>query len=223
MKITKIEKKKRLYLLEIDKKESLYVTEDTIVKYMLTKEMILDKNQLENIKSFAQFSHGKNLALYFISFKQRTEKEVKDYLFKHEINPHIIPKIIDNLKRDHWIDDYKLLESLAQQNLNSGDKGAYVLKQKWLQKGCNKSIIDDVLSQFDFSEIAIRVAAKLLRKYQGKLPSKALKDKLYTICARQIFRKHGWMTEIPDTLHCAPLTAYTTSIVQALLARSTLC
>ena len=45
---------------------------------------------------------------------------------------------IDNLKKDHWIDDYKLLESLAQQNLNSGDKGAYVLKQKWLQKGCNK-------------------------------------------------------------------------------------
>ena len=171
MKITKIEKKKRLYLLEIDKKESLYVTEDTIVKYMLTKEMILDKDQLEDIKSFAQFSHGKNLALYFISFKQRTEKEVKDYLFKHEINPHIIPKIIDNLKKDHWIDDYKLLESLAQQNLNSGDKGAYVLKQKWLQKGCNKQIIDDVLSQFDFSEMAIKVASKLLRKYQGKLPA----------------------------------------------------
>ena len=72
---------------------------------MLTKEMILDKDQLEDIKSFAQFSHGKNLALYFISFKQRSEKEVKDYLFKHEINPHIIPKIIDNLKRiiDWWL------------------------------------------------------------------------------------------------------------------------
>ena len=92
MKITKIEKKKRLYLVEIDKKESLYVTEDTIVKYMLTKEMALSKDQLEDIKNFAQFSHGKNLALYFISFKQRTEKEVRDYLFKHEINPHIFPK-----------------------------------------------------------------------------------------------------------------------------------
>ena len=61
MKITKIEKKKRLYLVEIDKKESLYVTEDTIVKYMLTKEMALSKDQLEDIKNFAQFSHGKNL------------------------------------------------------------------------------------------------------------------------------------------------------------------
>ena len=90
MKITKIEKKKRLYFLEIDQKESLYVTEDTIVKYMLTKGMTIDKKQLEDIKIFAQFSHGKNLALYYISFKQRTEKEVKDYLFKHDINPHII-------------------------------------------------------------------------------------------------------------------------------------
>ena len=53
-----------------------------------------------------------------------------------------------------------------------------MLKQKWLKKGCNKQIIDDILSQFDFSEIAIKVASKLLRKYQGKLPSKALKDKL---------------------------------------------
>ena len=78
MKITKIEKKKRLYFLEIDQKESLYVTEDTIVKYMLTKGMTIDKKQLEDIKIFAQFSHGKNLALYYISFKQRTEKEVKD-------------------------------------------------------------------------------------------------------------------------------------------------
>ena len=60
MKITKIEKKKRLYLLEIDQKESLYVTEDTIVKYMLTKGMTIDKKQLEDIKIFAQFSHGNN-------------------------------------------------------------------------------------------------------------------------------------------------------------------
>ena len=29
-----------------------------------------------------------------------------------------------------------------------------------------------------FSEVAIKVTSKLLRKYQGKLPSKALKDKL---------------------------------------------
>ena len=39
MKITKIEKKNRLYLLEIDEKDELYVTEDTIVHFMLSKNM----------------------------------------------------------------------------------------------------------------------------------------------------------------------------------------
>ena len=75
MKITKIEKKKRLYFLEIDQKESLYVTEDTIVKYMLTKGMTIDKKQLEDIKIFAQFSHGKNLALYYIPSNNEPRKK----------------------------------------------------------------------------------------------------------------------------------------------------
>lgn len=178
MKITKIEKKKRLYLLELDDKETLYITEDTIVKYMLTKGMTISKEELTAIQSFAQFSYGKNLALYYISFKQRTEKEVRDYLFKHEIDPKIIPSILLNLKEDHWIDDIKLLESLAQQNFSSGDKGPYVLKQKWLQKGCDKSDIEVVLQELDFSDLAFKVAQKLHRKYQGKLPTKALKDKI---------------------------------------------
>ena len=40
MKITKLEKKKRLYLLELDNDQKLYITEDTIVKYFLSKEII---------------------------------------------------------------------------------------------------------------------------------------------------------------------------------------
>ena len=38
MKITKLEKKKRLYLLELDQAESLYITEDTIVRFMLSRD-----------------------------------------------------------------------------------------------------------------------------------------------------------------------------------------
>lgn len=80
MKITKIEKKKRLYLLEIDADDKLYVTEDTIVHFMLSKNMEIDEATLKDIQKFAQFSYGKNLALYHISFKQRTAAEVKNTL-----------------------------------------------------------------------------------------------------------------------------------------------
>ena len=44
MKITKLEKKKRLYLLELDNDQKLYITEDTIVKYFLSKDKEISEN-----------------------------------------------------------------------------------------------------------------------------------------------------------------------------------
>lgn len=178
MKITKIEKKKRLYLLELDETEKLYITEDTIVHFMLSKGMNITEQELKEIQEYAQFSYGKNLALYHLSFKQRTVKEVNDYLHRHDMEEGTIAHVINSLKKDNWLDDAKYAHSFIHSNLLSGDKGAYALKQKLMQKGIAASIIDDELRQHDFTNLAETVAQKLLKKYQGKLPEKALHDKI---------------------------------------------
>ncbi|WP_161981056.1 recombination regulator RecX [Streptococcus sp. S784/96/1] len=178
MKITKIEKKKRLYLVEIDSTEKLYVTEDTIVRFMMTKGMVLTPEELETIQSFAQFSYGKNLALYHLSFKKRTEKEVRDYLSHHDIEPNIIPDIIKSLKADKWIDDKAYAQQVIEANKHTGDKGAYVLKQKLIQKGIASTLLDELLGNIDLSSLAEKIAKKLYRKYQTKLPEKKLKEKI---------------------------------------------
>ena len=151
MKITKIEKKKRLYLLELDETEKLYITEDTIVHFMLSKGMNITEQELKEIQEYAQFSYGKNLALYHLSFKQRTVKEVNDYLRKHDMEEETIVHVIDNLKKDNWLDDAKYAHAVINANLLSGDKGAYALKQKLMQKGIAASIIDDELHQQDLA------------------------------------------------------------------------
>lgn len=132
----------------------------------------------QKFKTMPNFPTEKNLALYHLSFKQRTAKEVKDYLTQHDIQPEIISQVLDNLKKDNWINDRKYAHSFIQSNLLTGDKGAFVLKQKLSQKGISSAIIEDELSQFDFTELTDKVAEKLLKKYQGKLPSKALQDKI---------------------------------------------
>ena len=85
---------------------------------------------------------------------------------------------MDNLKKDNWINDRKYAHSFIQSNLLTGDKGAFVLKKKLSQKGISSTIIEEELNQFDFTELTDKVAEKLLKKYQGKLPSKALQDKI---------------------------------------------
>lgn len=178
MRITKIEKKKRIYLLEVDEQENIYITEDTIVHFMLSKDKDITEEEFQAIRDFAQFSYGKNLALYFISFKQRTKKEVLDYLEKYEIAGDTALKIVANLEEDKWIDDKNYVETYIRQNDLNGDKGPAMLRQKLMTKGISKSIIEDGMAEIDFSDLAGKVAEKLVRKYQNKLPLRALQDKL---------------------------------------------
>ena len=178
MKITKLEKKKRLYMMELDHQQTSYITEDTIVHFMLSRDKVISKEELTEIQDFAQFSYGKNLALYHLSFKSRTEKEVRKYLDKYDIEDTIASQVIANLKEDNWINDHQYAYSVINANQLSGDKGPYLLTQKLTQKGVAKSTIEGVLKDFDYKEVAQRVAEKLLKKYTGKLPARALQDKI---------------------------------------------
>ena len=144
---------------------------------MLSKGMEITEQELSKIQDYAQFSYGKNLALYHLSFKQRTAKEVKDYLIQHDIQPDIISKSWTLWKKKIGSTTEKYANSYIQSNLLTGDKGAFVLKQKLSQKGISSTIIEDELSQFDFTELTDKVAQSC-SEIPGKLPSKALQDKI---------------------------------------------
>ena len=164
--------------MELDNGDKCYITEDTIVRFMLSRDKVISEEELKEIQEFAQFSYGKNLALYHLSFKARTEKEVSEYLKKYDIDAKIVSQVIANLKEDKWINDSQYAYTIINANQLSGDKGPYVLTQKLAQKGISKSTIEEILKEFDFSEVAQRIANKLLKKYEGKLPARALQDKI---------------------------------------------
>lgn len=187
MKITKLEKKKKLYLMELDSQQKYYVTEDTIVRFMLSRDKIITQQEFDKIQAFAQFSYAKNLALYHLSFKARTEKEVREYLNKHNIDLQIASKVISNLKEDNWINDRQYAYTIVNTNQLSGDKGPYSLLQKLSQKGVVKTTVEEVLNEFDFSQVAQRIAEKLFKKYDGKLPARALQEKIIQNLANKGF------------------------------------
>ena len=164
--------------MELDNGDKCYITEDTIVRFMLSRDKVISEEELKEIHDFTQFSYGKNLALYHLSFKARTEKEVREYLKKYDIDENILSQVIINLKKDKWINDGQYAYATINANQLSGDKGPYVLTQKLAQRGISKSTIEETLKEFDFSEVAQRIANKLLKKYEGKLPARALQDKI---------------------------------------------
>ena len=117
------------------------------------RDKVISRRGIKEIQDFAQFSYGKNLALYHLSFKARTEKEVSEYLKKYDIDENIVSQVIANLKEDNWINDRQYAYAIINANQLSGDKGPYVLTQKLSQKGLPKSTIEDVWKNLIFLKL----------------------------------------------------------------------
>ncbi|WEV44973.1 recombination regulator RecX [Streptococcaceae bacterium ESL0687] len=182
IKIIKIEKKKRLYKVEFDKSETIYVTEDTIVRYMMSKGSEFSEADLKEITDFANFSREKNLAIYYISFKMRTKMEVILYLKEHKIDNHQIAKIITSLEESKYINDENYTESFINSKINSQGTGPQQIKQKLLAKGISRDLVEsklaDLLGYDKQLELAQELAEKLVMQKYQKLPLKMLKIKI---------------------------------------------
>ena len=61
--------------MELDNDDKCYITEDTIVRFMLSRDKVISEEELKDIQDFAQFSYGKNLALYHLSLKHALKKK----------------------------------------------------------------------------------------------------------------------------------------------------
>ncbi len=186
MKITKLEKKKRLYLMELDNDYKCYITEDTIVRFMLSRDKVISEEELKDIQDFAQFSYGKNLALYHLSFKARTEKEVREYLKKYAIDENIVSQVIINLKEDKWINDAQYAYAII--NANQQDKIIQNLTNKGFSYSDAKSAFDELDSQVDedtTQELIFKELDKQYAKYARKYDGYELKQRLTQVLARK--------------------------------------
>lgn len=45
--------------MELDNGDKCYITEDTIVRFMLSRDKVISEEELKEIQDFAQFSYGR--------------------------------------------------------------------------------------------------------------------------------------------------------------------
>ena len=183
-KITAIKKLKHLYRIELDgfEEEKIYICDDTIIHFFLTLDKEIAENELSEIINFDQFARGKSLALYYISFKQRTSSEVKKYLKEHEILEEQIEEILSVLTENNLINDKTYAEHFIQGKIALATAGPYQIKQKLHNKGIKNYLIEETLSEFyseeDQIDVAYKIADKLVRTNGHRLTLNQLQQKI---------------------------------------------
>ena len=163
--------KNNSYTLATESGRKITVSEDTLVRYRLLKGEEISDQELDKIAKEAELDIGYQMALGFLSYQLRTEKEIKDYLRKKEISGEGIQYVIKKLEELKLLDDLVFAESYVRTVMKTQEKGPQSIKQGLFKNGVSEDIISQALNLYTFDEqeeSAARLAEKALRKYQSK-------------------------------------------------------
>ncbi len=149
------------------------------------------------------FERFYNLALRFLSYRPRSEKEVRDHLklksqkSKVKItiqNSKVIDEVIEKLKEYKFIDDAEFAKKWIESRLRSRPRSARLIKIELKQKGINLETIDKMINDEGLMINDLEQAKKLVEKRIERL--KGLdRQKIYEKLGRYLASKgFNWDT-----------------------------
>ncbi|OIP25013.1 hypothetical protein AUK11_01550 [bacterium CG2_30_37_16] len=161
--LTQGKKNKNRANIYLDGQYSFSISLDNLVSFSLKTGDELTEEKLSEIKNVEGYLRAYDRALTFISYRKRSEKEVKDKLNSLEFEEDVVEKTIARLKKNSFIDDVDFTLSWIVDRNRLKPTSRKILFMELLAKGIQKSIIENELagiSDEEELENAKKVAAK---------------------------------------------------------------
>lgn len=156
------------------------MSEDLLVQFRLIKDKELTAAQMTDLKTKSGYDWGLQLALNYISYQLRTQKEIDDYLKTKEFSKVDRQKIIQRLLELRVLDDLFYAESYVRTQLALADKGPKQLHQKLKQKGVAESTIQYALTLYD-EGVELTLAQQTALKLNKRIHHKSHRERLQKI------------------------------------------
>jgi len=146
----------------------------------LNEEKIRQLNQAEaNEKAYQR-------ALNFLSYRVRTESEIRRNLNKHDTPEDVIEEVLERLRRNKLVNDFDFANTWVENRSEFRPRGRRALQSELRQKGVDQEIIEEVLQNLNEDDLAYRAAKKNVRKYQ-RFEQPEFRKKLLGFLARRGF------------------------------------
>ena len=120
------------------------------------------------------------LCYYYLSIRNRSEKEMREYLVKKKAPEEVIERIIKSLKDHKFLNDEAFARSWVLNRARLKPKGKTLLKIELRQKGITDDIVQKVLAEVQ-EEIPseLEQAKSLITKRMQRLEG-APRDEIYS-------------------------------------------
>lgn len=123
-------------------------------------------------------------ALRYLSYRPRSEAEVRKYLAGKKVVPEVIEEIVERLTRVGLLNDQAFAQYWRENRENFRPKGAAALRQELRQKGVPREAVDQALSGMDEEGAALDLARARARRLGG-LDKLAFKRRLAAYLGRR--------------------------------------
>lgn len=167
--------------LFLDGKFAFSISLENLLKKNLKIDTNLSNDEITKLTTAESQQKYLDRVINFLSFRPRSEKEIRDYLakkisrdssvsFSQVQNSTLIEKIITKLKKYKYIDDMEFAKWWLASRSSSRPKGVHFIKMELSNKGVSRQTIENVLSrapnQLKLAEKAIGKKLKIWKKLQ---------------------------------------------------------
>ncbi len=130
----------------------------------LRRGQVLSDEDIEGLKERDSFEKAHDRALRFLSYRPRSEAEVRRYLQGKAVSPATEEEVIERLTRAKLLDDLAFACYWVENRQSFNPRGLRMLRYELRQKGLSDETIAQALTDLDEEEGAYRVALRRGRR-----------------------------------------------------------
>jgi regulatory protein len=171
------------------------VDQDVLLQFRLKKGMEIDEDSLQEIVYADQVKKTYNQALYFLSHRMRSEREVADHLRKKGASDDVIAEVLDKLRENKYVDDREFAFAYVRTQKQTAAKGPYVIRKELKKLGVAEEWIEQSLAVYSFDE-QVETAKSLYEKAKKQRAKQSLRQWKYQI--EQLLYRKGFPQEVID-------------------------
>jgi len=130
----------------------------------LRRGQVLSDEDIARLQDRDSFEKAHDRALRFLSYRPRSEAEVRRYLRGKAVSPAIEEEVIERLTRAQLLDDLAFARYWVENRERFKPRGLHMLRYELRQKGLSEETIGQVLTDLDEEESAYQAALPRGRK-----------------------------------------------------------
>jgi regulatory protein len=157
-----------------------------IVAAWLQVGQTLDEEKLSQLQADDARERAMQQAMLFLSYRARSEQEIRQNLSKHEIPDAVIEETLERLRQSGLANDKNFANAWVENRNTFRPRGRRALTLELRQKGIDDSIIESVLEDLEEDVLAYEAGQKKASKLRVQEWSE-FRKKLSDFLARRGF------------------------------------